>query len=212
LLSTFRHSLGSLVEPPEATESIVYAGLQNVERIIGEGIIIAEVHQVILNLGAPVVPQNIFGPDAEHKAADGLIDRASTANPANPRDDDAAADVCAGVSPGAARFAIDEPAIEAVAESRSKRGDPIEARASAGRRDHGEKSRSGGKDKRGVHAVLYGSPCHVRFDAQDPLRIDLVIEPHLTAAEKAAAAAVGPPRANVAANVEPAPVISERDW
>src|SRR5215831_10680423 len=57
---------------------------------------------------------------------DAVIDRASAANPAHPRDDDAAADVCAGVSPGTARFAIDKPAIEGVAEPRSKRGEPIE--------------------------------------------------------------------------------------
>ena len=85
--------------PPEAAESIVYAGLENVECIVGEGIIITEVHHVVLDLGAPVSPQSIFGPEAKHPAADGLIDRASAANPAYPRDDDAAADVCAGVSP-----------------------------------------------------------------------------------------------------------------
>jgi hypothetical protein len=67
--------------PPEAAESIVYAGLENMECIIGERIIIAEVHHVVLDLRSPVTPQCIFGTDAEHPAADGLVDRASATNP-----------------------------------------------------------------------------------------------------------------------------------
>jgi hypothetical protein len=116
------------------------------------------------------------------------------------------------MSPGGARFAIDEPAIEGVAELRSKRGDPIEAHASTGRRECGRKSRSGGKDKRGVHVVLYGSPRDVSFDAQDPLRVDLVVEPDLAAAEKAATAAISPPYTQMTAGIESGPVIYEGDW
>ena len=193
--------------PPGAAESIVYAPLENVEHIIRERIIIAEVHHVVLDLRSPVAAQSVFGTDAEHPTADGLVDCASAANPAYPWDDDAAVDICAGMSPGGARFAIDKSAIEGVAEPRSKRGDPIEAHASTGRRERGGESRSGGKDKRGVHAVLYGSPRDVRFDAQDPLRVDLVVEPDLTAAEKAATAAIRPPYTQMAADIEAGPAI-----
>src|SRR6516162_6600036 len=75
-------------------------------------------------------PKRIRYRRPEHPTADGLVDCASAANPAYPWDDDAAVDICAGMSPGGARFAIDKPAIERVAEPRSKRGDPIEAYAS----------------------------------------------------------------------------------
>src|SRR5215831_20352853 len=143
----------------------------------------------------PAIPQSIFSAETKHPSADRPIDRASAANPAYPRDNDAAADVCARVSPGTARFAIDKPAIEGVAEPRSKRGEPIEPHASVGRRDRGRKSRSRGKDKRRVHSVLDGGPCDVRFDAHNPLRIDLVIEPYLTATQKSAIAT--PTGANV---------------
>src|SRR5215831_6908998 len=170
--------------------------------------VVAKIDHVVLNFGRPAIPQSIFSAETKHPSADGPIDRASAANPAYPRDDDAAADVCAGVSPGTAHFAIDKPAIEGVAEPRSKRGDPIEPHTSVGRRDRGGKSRSGGKDKRRVHSVLYGSPRDVRFDAQHPLRIDLVIEPYLTAAQKAAIAT--PTGANVSTHVESGPVIADR--
>src|SRR5215471_16554500 len=170
--------------------------------------VVAKIYHVVLELGRPAIPQSIFGPDAEHPTADRPIDRTSGANPAHSRDDDAAADICGGVSPGAARFAIDKPAIEGVAESRSKRGEPIEPHASFGRRDRGGKSGSGGKDKRCVHSVLDGSPCDVRFDAHDPLRIDLVIVSYLTAAKKTAITA--PTGANMSAHVESGPVISDR--
>ena len=123
--------------PLGTTESIVYTALENVECVIGERIIIAEVHHVILDLRSPVAPQSVFGTDAEHPTADGLVDCASAANPAYPWDDDAAVDICAGMSPGGARFAIDKPTIEGVPEPRSKRGDPIEAYASTGRRECG---------------------------------------------------------------------------
>src|SRR5215813_14861399 len=170
--------------------------------------VVAKIDHVVLDFSGPAIPQSIFSAETKHPSADRPIDRASAADPAYPRDDDAAADVCAGVSPGTARFAIDKPAIEGVAEPRSKRGEPIEPHASVGRRDRGGKSRSGGKDKRRVHSVLDGRPCDVRFDAHDPLRIDLVIEPYLATAQKTAITA--PTGANMSAHVESGPVIGDR--
>src|SRR5262249_55909193 len=64
----------------------------------------------------------------------------------------------------------------------------------------------------GAHTILYGSPCDVRFDAQDPLRIDLEIVSDLTTADKAGAATVGPSYAQVAASIESSPVMEQRDW
>src|SRR5712672_1558678 len=110
-----------LEKPSGAAESIVQAGLEDVEFVIGEGSIAAEVHHVVLNLRSPVVPQGIFGPDAKHPPADGLVDRDDL--------DAIYGDAAASVSPGSAKFAIDEPAIEGVTDPRSKRGDPIEAPA-----------------------------------------------------------------------------------
>ena len=51
--------------PTGGAESIIYTGLENIELIIGERTAIAKVHPVILDLGGPVVPQSIFGPDAK---------------------------------------------------------------------------------------------------------------------------------------------------
>src|SRR5713101_552497 len=104
------------------------------------------------------------------------------------------------MSPSAAKFAIDKPTIEGVTEPGSKRGDPIEAQVNA--------------LKRYAKAVLYGRARDICFEAQYPL-IDLVIEPDLTAAEKAAAPAaiaVGPTDAEMSAGIESGPVVEQGDW
>src|SRR5712671_2492912 len=193
-----------LEKPSGAAESIVQAGLENVEFTVGEGTIAAEVHHVVLNLRSPVVPQSIFGPDAQHPPADGLVDRDRADSHAIHAD----AGGCACVGPRAAKFAIDEPTIEGVAKPGSERGDPIETRAGVGCRNNPR------PNSRRARAVLYSRPRDICFEAHDPL-IDLVIEPDLTAAEKAAAVAaavvVGPPHAEMSAGIESGPV-KERDW
>ena len=198
------HSISrpSLESPTRTPKSIVYAGLEYVEFIIGEGTIIAEVHHVVLNLGTPVVRQSIFGSDAKHPPTGGLVDRDRAERDAIY----AARDGCACVSPGPAYFAVDQPTIEGVAEPGSKRRDPIKARGGVRRQDRPR------TNNRGAHTILYGSPCDVRFDAQDPLRVDLEIVTYLTTADKASAATVGPSYAQVAASIESSPVIEQRDW
>src|SRR6266436_1204017 len=181
-------------KPPGAAESIIQAGLENVEFTVAEGTIAAEVHHVVLNLRGPVFPQSIFSPDAKHPPTDSFVYRKAR------QEHGRAVEARACMSPCPAKFAIDEPAIEGVTEPRSKRRDPIEV--SMDRAD---------ADKL---AFTYGRPSDIRFEAEYPL-IDLVIEPDLTAAEKAAAVAaavaVGPPHAEMSAGIESGPV-KEWDW
>jgi hypothetical protein len=107
--------------PTGGAESIVYTGLDNIELVIGKRTAIAKVNHVIFDLGGPVVPQSIFGPDAKHPPADGLVDR----DRAELHAIYAGAGGRARVSPGPAHFAVDQPIVEGVANPRSECGDPI---------------------------------------------------------------------------------------
>src|SRR5262249_7690684 len=111
-----------------AAEPIVYTGLDNIELVIGKRTAIAKVHHVIFDLGGPIVPQSIFGPDAKHPPTDGLVDRdranlnaiyagCGRPRPPPPRP--------APVRPGPAHFAVDQPIVEGVADPRSECGNPI---------------------------------------------------------------------------------------
>src|SRR5215467_9602300 len=64
-----------LPDPPGAAEPIVYAGFENVKFIVGQETVTAEVHHVVLKLRSPVVPQGIFGSEAEHPSTDSLVYR-----------------------------------------------------------------------------------------------------------------------------------------
>ena len=64
-----------LLEPPGAAEPIVYAGFENVKFIVAQETVTAEVHHVVLKLRSPVVPQGIFGSEAEHPSTDSLVYR-----------------------------------------------------------------------------------------------------------------------------------------
>ena len=102
-------------------KSIVYAGLENIELIIGKRTAVTKVHHVIFDLGGPVVPQSIFGPDAEHPPTDGLVDR----DRAELHSIYGGAGGSARVGPGPAHFAVDQPIVECLADPRSECGDPI---------------------------------------------------------------------------------------
>src|SRR5262249_9110467 len=86
------------------------------------------------------------------------------------------------VAPRAAHFAVDHPTVDSPAEARSDRGRPVEIPA---------------------------GPRHIRFNAKDPLA-SLIIEADLPAAQEAAVAVVDPSAADMAASVEPGPVIDRR--
>src|SRR4029077_18183045 len=70
----------------------------------------AEIEVVVLDLRPPVVPEGIFGPDADHPAAGGPPGRVAEA--------EGSVDADANVGPGPAHLAIDKPVIESVTEPR----------------------------------------------------------------------------------------------
>ena len=107
-----------LEAPTSAAESIVYAGLENIELVIGKRTAIAKVHHVIFDFGGPVVPQSIFGTDAKHPPTDGLVNRDRAELHAIYR----GAGGPARVGPSPAHFAVDQPIVEGVAELRSECG------------------------------------------------------------------------------------------
>src|SRR5215813_11176031 len=101
-------------------ETIVDAGFDRIDRhcVASDkgAAVTAEIEVVVLDLRTPVVPECIFGPDADHPAACGPTSRAAEAE----RRVDADAD--ADVGPGPAHLAIDKPVIESVTEPRGQRG------------------------------------------------------------------------------------------
>src|SRR5215470_12605428 len=109
--------------PGAEVEVIVHAGLDDMDLAVE---VAAEVHHVVLDLGGPVVPQRILGADAEHPSADRLVAEDPGADAVH-----AGESVEAHMGPGAAKLAVDEPAIEGPAGTRRERGDPVETRIRA---------------------------------------------------------------------------------
>src|SRR5215470_18067028 len=104
-------------ERPPA-ETIVDAGFDRIDR---HGVasdkgaaVTAEIEVVVLDLRTPVVPEGIFGPDADNPAACCPAGRAAEA--------ERRVDADANVGPGPAHLAIDKPIIESVTEPRGQRG------------------------------------------------------------------------------------------
>src|SRR5260370_1037019 len=73
-----------------------------------------------------------------------------------------------------------------------------------------------GADRRADHrgVVFYARPRDICFAAKHPLRVDLVIVPDRPAADKAAAGVadtkIGPPSADMSADIEASPVVEQR--
>src|SRR5215510_6586892 len=86
------------------------------------------------------------------------------------------------VGPGATHFSVHQPTIEGPADACSKRGRPVEVV-------------TGGRD--------------IRFGTNHPWA-SLIIVPNLPAAQEAAVAVADPTDTDMAASVEPSPVIDRR--
>src|SRR5262245_12988533 len=169
--------------------------------------VVAKIHHVVFNFSCPVGPQSIFSADAKHPSADRPFRRSAGyhttgENHATGEGIDAGHSIDFDVRPGTTYFAVDEPTIEGPASPRSKRGNPVDSRFGAHKSEckprHSDVHRNG---------VFYARPRNLPFNTEHPLG-NLVIEPGLTAADKAAGpAAASPTSTDVTADVEPGPVI-----
>src|SRR5262245_9585026 len=178
-------------------EAVVHPALEHMD-LVAE--VVAEIQHVVFDFHRPVVPQGIFSADAEHPSAERLVKRRRRSHAVQ-----AGESIGTDVGPGASQFAVDEPTIGGPAEPRSERGNPVEAGFTM--RESGSDP---GNEDRHRSGVLYTRRRYVPFDPKHPLA-NLVVESDLAAADKTALAivATGPPAADMAADIEPGPVVND---
>src|SRR5215470_5727949 len=175
----------------EEVEPIIHPGLHQID---GAGI---EFHSVVFELHRPIVPEGIFGADAEHPSADRTAARKREPIKAG----DVHADVPAAVRPGSAELTVDKPPIEGVTGPPSQCRDPVEARLGM---NHSE-----------IKGLFDAGGGHLPFNPEHPLA-ELVIESSLATADSTAPI-VAADNDDMATEIEPGPVVNNArrraiDW
>src|SRR5262249_9749158 len=149
------------------------------------------------------IPQGILSADTEHPSAKRLVSPTRHGHAVH-----AGETISTGVGPGASHLAVDEPTIEGPTEPASECGNPVKARLAVRESDSAPGSEEGHRS-----GVLYTRRRYVPFKPEHPL-VDLVVPSDLAASDNTAPAivAAGPPEADLAADIEPAPIVIDGQW